>query len=217
MTKDLLFQKLIKHHRFNEPNLQKEIFSVCEYQQLTHGTSLICENQFIKWFVIILDGQVRVWQGNNEHEVTLYYLKKYETCAYSVVAIDKQYQSFVNATVSSKKATILKIPTSKMKLWKKYSSWITFINSTLVEKYEIMLKIIQSLAFRSIDEQLLATLKQFAERHQSKILTISHQSLANEIGTSREVISRKLKEFEKKEWLTLGYNRILLKKISNCD
>ena len=75
MTKHLLFQKLIEHHRFNEPNLQKEISSICEYQQLTHGTSLICENQFIKWFVIILDGQVRVWQGNHEHEVTLYYLK----------------------------------------------------------------------------------------------------------------------------------------------
>ena len=136
MTKHLLFQKLIEHHRFNEPNLQKEISSICEYQQLTHGTSLICENQFIKWFVIILDGQVRVWQGNHEHEVTLYYLKKYETCAYSVVALDKQYQSFVNATVSSKKATILKIPTSNMKLWKKYSSW---------KKYS--LKIIQSLEY----------------------------------------------------------------------
>ena len=166
MTKHLLFQKLIEHHRFNEPNLQKEISSICEYQQLTHGTSLICENQFIKWFVIILDGQVRVWQGNHEHEVTLYYLKKYETCAYSVVALDKQYQSFVNATVSSKKATILKIPTSNMKLWKKYSSWNTFINSTLVEKYEIMKKL-SSIFLASICMVFLASCSFFSDHSES--------------------------------------------------
>ena len=213
MNNHLLFQKLTKHHHFSEPILAKEMKSICEYQQLSCGATLIRENQFIKWFVIILDGQIRVWQENHEKEISLYYLKKYETCAYSVVAIEKQYQSFVNATTTSKTATILKIPTSKIKEWKRFSSWNTFINNTLTAKYEIMLKIIQSLAFRSLDDQLLIALQQFSDRQHSKKLYISHQTLANEIGISREVVSRKLKEFEKKEWLTLGYNKIYLKKI----
>lgn len=212
MNDSLLIQELIHYHRFFETSLRKDILKFGECRHLNYNATLIYEHQFVKWFVIILDGQIRVWQRNQEREISLYYLEKFETCAYSVVALEKQYQSLVNASVASKKITILKIPISKVKEWKQYPSWVRFINLTLTNKYEILLKSIQALAFKNIDRQLMFILKQFAKRSHSNSLSISHKKLANEIGTSREVISRKLKDLERKNWLKLGYKNIVLKK-----
>ncbi len=212
MNYALMIQKLINHHQFTEPLLKKELFTIGERQNLHQDTNLIYEKQFIKWFVILLSGRVRVWQGNQEREITLYYLQPFETCAYSVVAIQKQYQSLVNAKISSKRATLLKLPINKVEEWQQYPSWYKFINTTLIDKYEVLLKNIQALTLMNIEEQLIVTLQNFAKKKRSRCLLISHEFLANEIGTTREVVSRKLKKLEQQNRLQLGYKKIILKK-----
>lgn len=204
---------LIDFHNFLDSDLQSEIFSSSIIETIHKNDIVIREDQFIKWFIIVLDGKIRVWHELDNKQITLYKIGKFETCAYSIVAIEKQYQAMVNAIVVSDTATILKIPLNKLKEWKKYNSWQKFMSETLIGKYENLLGCIHKLAFKKVDERLIEFLRKVSEKTHSDIINISHNKLANEIGSTREVVSRILKGFEKKGSIELDYKKIKLKNI----
>ena len=206
-------EHLIDYHNFSDTNLQSEIISSSSTQTINKNDVVIREGQFIKWFIIVLEGKIRVWHESENKQITLYKIGKFETCAYSIVAIGKQYQAMVNAIVVSDTATILKIPLSNLKEWKKYHSWQKFMSETLIGKYENLLGCIHKLAFKKVDERLLEFLRKTSERTKSDTINISHNKLANEIGSTREVVSRTLKNFEKKGDVELEFKKIKLKKI----
>lgn len=206
-------KQLIDYHCFTDLKHQYELASFSEIDTLENNETLINEGQFIRWFIIVLEGKIRVWHELENKQITLYEIGKFETCAYSIVAIEKQYQSMVNAAVVSENAIILKIPLSSLNNWKKYNPWQKFISGTLIGKYENLLDCIQTLAFKKVDERLSDFLKKVSNRTKSEIINISHSELANEIGSTREVVSRTLKEFERKGSVELNFKKIKLKNI----
>jgi len=218
MKKQNIFEALLAYHEFVEPLLAAQLSKHSNIITLRKGSTIIKEKQYIKSFIILLEGHIRVWKERNEKEITLYYISPFETCAYSIVALEKQYQSLVNAKVISEKAMLIKIPIEKIQDWNNYPSWQKFIRNNLIDKYECILECIQNLAFKKVEERLLNYLYDFSINYQSKDINISHSKLANEIGTSREVVSRTLKYFEKKGVLKLNYKKIkIIQKINLCD
>ncbi|MGB2138601.1 MAG: Crp/Fnr family transcriptional regulator, partial [Flavobacteriales bacterium] len=208
--KEKMLTNLLSHLNINEPMLKYELARDSIIEFVPKNSQLMKQGQFVKWFTIIVTGEIRVWHQENDKEITLYKIKDSETCVYSIVAIEQNYQSMVNAT-ALKDTIIVKIPVRLMTAWKKYPLWQEFIIKTLTEKYELLLRCIKFIAFKKIDERIMILLKEISNKSQSKEVNMSHNDIAKEIGTTREVVSKSLKRQEELGEVILKFKKIKIK------
>jgi CRP/FNR family transcriptional regulator len=109
---------------------------------------------------------------------------------------------------------VLMVPLNMMEKWMgEFKSWYEFVVTTYRNRFEEVLTVLDQVAFRSMDERLEFYLKRHAENNQSKTIHLSHQEIANELNSSREVISRLLKKMEQRGLLLLNRNSIELLKL----
>jgi len=90
----------------------------------------------------------------------------------------------------------------------KYSTWKAFVMKTIRNRFNEMLKTIDQIAFQKLDERLVHYLKEKVKATASTILNLSHEQIANELATSRVVISRLLKKLENDNKILLYRNQI---------
>jgi CRP/FNR family transcriptional regulator len=93
------------------------------------------------------------------------------------------------------------------KLMRDFRSWYYFVLETYRNRFEELLSVIDNVAFKNMDERLVWYLKRQAEKYGNS-MNIKHQQIANDLNTSREVVSRLLKKMEKEGMLTLNRNLI---------
>ncbi len=154
--------------------------------------------------------KIRVWQENEDRQILLYYVTPIQTCVLSLSATFRDCKSVINAKTEIE-TTIIKIPVSLVTDWSfTYKSWSKFTSNSFISSYEDLLLSFKSLAFNKIDKRLLEYLKSESHKTQSSIIHLSHSQLAKEIGTTREVISKILKQFELDGILNLNFKRIEL-------
>ncbi|WBX74794.1 Crp/Fnr family transcriptional regulator [Tenacibaculum pacificus] len=171
------------------------------------GDFIIKKNQYIKVLKIVLKGKVRVFQENEEREILIYYLSDMETCTLSLSACFEDCNSTVNAIIEED-CTILNIPVRFVKDWNfKYKSWNVFTTNTFRYSYNHLINQYSNLAFQPLKDRLFDYLISKAD---GAVIRKSHQELARELGTTREVISRLLKTLEKNNRLHLGQKEIII-------
>lgn len=163
----------------------------------------------IKDIPVVTGGMVKVFRDDNEdHELLLYYLEPGEACASSLICAAGARKSKIRA-VAMEPSTILALPIDKMDEWvKKYPSWYKFVLQAYQDKFEELLYTVDSIAFSHMDVRLDRHLQQLAHAKNSHLLDITHQQLAQELGTRREVVSRLLKVMENDGKLKLGRNQV---------
>lgn len=202
-----MLNNFIKQLRITEPELQDELR---EHSNITHhkkGDFIIKKNEYIKVLKIVLQGKVRVYQENEAREILIYYLKNMETCTLSLSACFEDCKSNVNAIVEED-CDILNIPVRFVKDWNfKYKSWNTFTTKTFRESYNHLINQYSNLAFQPLKDRLFDYL---VSKAINSVVKKSHQQLARELGTTREVVSRLLKKLEKNNKLHLGQKEILI-------
>ena len=93
---------------------------------------------------------------------------------------------------------------------KEYPEWLDYIFRLYHKRFEELLEIINAIAFKKVDERLLLLLQKKAELTNSNQISITHEQLANELGTARVVVSRLLKQLEESGKVQLGRNKIIL-------
>ena len=93
---------------------------------------------------------------------------------------------------------------------KKYPSWHHFVFDTFSNRFNEVLEVLENVVFHNMDERLVRYLTDKATAINSSTLYISHQEIADDLATSREVISRLLKQLEKKEYLQLSRGQVKL-------
>ena len=169
-------------------------------------------NSYIRAIPIVLSGSLRVMRQDEEgKEILLYYIKPGESCIMSFLAGIHEDTSKIVA-VAEEETEVLMIPIAKASEWiKTYPEWTDFIFRTYHQRFEELLSVIDAVAFQQLDDRIIQLLKKKAAIYRSKEITITHQQLAEELGTTREVISRLLKQMEKREIITLSRNRISLR------
>ena len=179
-----------------EKELQEEIYKNCSILTFAKGETIVREGEYVKVLPIVLSGHIRVFQTKEDREILLYYVDPSQTCMMSLSACFYNNQSPSQAVAVSE-TEILAIPTRFITEWqKKYTSWNSFVIKTFRNRYDELLETFESVAFSHIDERVLQYLKQRKANQNSAIIKISHQQLAYELGTTRVVISRILKQFE---------------------
>lgn len=172
------------------------------------GDILIDIGSYIKSMPLIINGAIKIFRvDEDENELLLYFLQKGDTCALTMTCCIGQTTSEIKAVAETDTELIL-IPVGKMEEWLKYKTWRDFVFESYNSRLYEMLDAIDSLAFMDMRERLFKYLRNKAIVSKSKMLEISHQDIAYELNTSRVVISRLLKQYEKEDKIVMHRNRL---------
>ena len=197
------------------PSFEKELLAALEEHSLQRtflvDEPLIRTGQHFKSTLLIVSGLVKVYREDYQgSEFFMYYLQPGEACALSMVCATKSETSQVMAK-AVKNTEVLSIPLQYMDQWmSRYKSWYHFVLENYRTRFEELLRTIDHVAFRAMDERLEFYLKEHRDTLKSDTLEISHQRIADELNSSREVISRLLKKMEQLGKLKLHRNSIEL-------
>jgi CRP/FNR family transcriptional regulator len=205
--------KIIRQHFpvFDQLNLVEELADNCMLLQLQANAEILHENIYINTIPLVIEGTVKVSRiDNNGREVFLYYIKEGQSCAMTLTSFLRQEKSKVRAK-TMEPSKLLTIPSNIVyNLNKKYPSWQQFVINTFSQRFEEMIQTIEGVVFSNMQERIINHLKKRAENQQSNAIIISHQEIATDLATSREVISRLLKQIEKEGLIRLSRNKIEL-------
>lgn len=175
------------------------------------GSVILNENAHIRAIPIVTKGSMKVIRTEEDgREILLYYIKAGESCIMSFLGGMHNETSKVKAEVEED-AEILFLPIDKVSLFiKEYPQWLDYIFRLYHKRFEELLEIVNAIAFKKVDERLLNLLHKKAALTDNKIIAITHEQLANELGTARVVVSRLLKQLEDQGTVKLGRNKITL-------
>jgi CRP/FNR family transcriptional regulator len=173
------------------------------------GDIIMRTGQYIKNTILVTKGSIKVYREDDDGgEFFMYYLQPGQACALSMVCAAKNEKSQIMAKVVED-AEVIMVPLSMMDKWMmQHRSWYEFVIGTYRNRFEEVLEVIDSIAFRAMDERLEFYLKRQAEACGCKELKLSHHEIASDLNTSREVISRLLKKMEQRGLVILHRNQI---------
>ncbi len=199
-----------RFHEF-EPRLIEEIEKVGTLKKLEAGEELMRPGMFVRSIPIILSGSLKIMrQDDKGHETFLYFLTKGDTCAMSLTCCTANRPSTVRA-VAEEATEMMLVPVEKLDYWMGlYPSWKNFVFQAYQRRFDDMLEAVDSLAFRKMDERIWRLLKKKAGLQEKRYVYATHQELADELNTSREVVTRLLKKLEGLDKIKTHRNRIEL-------
>jgi CRP/FNR family transcriptional regulator len=146
----------------------------------------------------------------NGNELLLYFIETGESCIMSFLGGIHHEKSKVQA-IAEEKTEILLVPVEKvLQFIKDYPQWLDYIFKLYHKRFEELLEVVNAVAFTKVDERLMHLLRKKAALSQNATIQVTHEQLANELGTARAVVSRLLKQSEQAGLLKLGRNRIML-------
>ena len=177
--------------------------------EFKEGAMLMRSGQYFKNSLIILEGRVKLYrEGEEGEEFFLYYLEKGNACALSMICATKNETSAIKAKAMSP-VKALAIPIQYMDgLMKDHRQWYYFVLETYRSRFSELLEVIDHVVFHSMDEKLVFYLQRQFETFGSNRITVTHQEIADDLNSSREVISRLLKKLESMKKISISRNEI---------
>lgn len=194
-----------------EPELLVELQNKAQHISVKEGDIILDIGQTVRVIPIVLSGTLKISRiDDNGNELLLYYVNPKESCAMSFTCCMQQFPSEIKAEAEDD-VEFLAIPIATMDEWMmKYATWKSFVMNTIRSRFNELLKTIDQLAFQKLDERLIHYLKEKSKATGSLLINLSHEQIANEMASSREVISRLLKRLENDKKLLLYRNQIKL-------
>lgn len=195
----------------SSPGLVEKLYKYGIQKHYEAGSIILNENAHIRSIPIVTRGTLRVFRKEEDgREILLYYIRAGESCIMSFLGGLHNETSKVRAEAEDD-AEILFLPVDKVSLFiREYPQWLDYIFRLYHRRFEELLEIVNAIAFKKVDERLLALLQKKSELTRSQTLSITHEQLANELGTARVVVSRLLKQLEENGMVRLGRNKIFL-------
>ena len=209
MTRDILRKAL---PNLTDPKLLERLMEKGQFLAFEPGKTLMEPGQFVRAVPLVLEGSIKIMRMDEEgKELFLYYLEAGETCALSLTCCAAARPSEIKAVVEEK-VTVLFVPIQvHEQLTDEFKQWKDFVSSTYQHRFQEMLTVLDAIAFKRMDERLMNYIVTKMKQLKTNELHTTHQEVANELGTAREVISRLLKQLEKKKWIELGRNVIYIR------
>ena len=206
MNNDLLQQKF--SHSLDE-DLITEISNKGILKTFKKDDIIIDIDQTLNFIPLLLTGDIKIIREDRDgNELLIYFLEAGETCTMSLTCCLGTTKSKIRA-VAEKDSSLVMIPVQNMQTWfHNNESWRNFILQSYQIRFDEMLQAIDSLAFMKMDERLYKYLKNMAMVDESKTISIKHQEIAEDLNTSRVVVSRLLKKLENESKIKLGRNKI---------
>ena len=193
------------------PEISEKLSEFGISKTFAEGDIILNENAYIKAIPIVTKGSIRVMRADEDgREILLYYIKAGESCIMSFLGGIHHDTSKVKA-IAEEETEILFIPIDKVSLLiKEYPEWLDYIFRLYHKRFEELLEVVNAVAFKKMDERLLNFIKMKCELTNSHTLYVTHEQIANELGTVRVVVSRLLKQMEDEKLVKLGRNKVTL-------
>ena len=193
------------------PEINEKLIDYGFTKTFAEGDVILNENAYIKAIPIVMSGSIRVMRtDDDDREILLYYIKSGESCIMSFLGGMHHDTSKVKA-IAEEPTEILFVPIDKVNiLIKDYPEWLDYIFRLYHKRFEELLDVVNAIAFKKLDERLLDFIKKKCQINDNNTLVITHEHIANELGTARVVVSRLLKQMEQEGLVTLGRNKIIL-------
>ena len=203
-------EKLQLHfgYLFDE-NLIESILKVGQIKRLRKDDIIIDIGQELNYIPLLIKGNIKVLREDEAgHELLIYVLETGDTCAMSLTCCLSKSKSKIRA-IADKDSTVIMIPVAYMSDWfHNNESWRNFILESYQIRFNEMLETIDTLAFMKMDERLLKYLKNKVMLHDNSTLDTKHQDIAEDLHTSRVVVSRLLKQLENENKIKISRNKI---------
>jgi CRP/FNR family transcriptional regulator, anaerobic regulatory protein len=195
-------------HNF-EPGLLQEMELKGKVISAKENDVIIDIGQTVRSIPVLLRGALKITRVDDQGKVLLlYYVNANESCAMTFTCCMQQYPSEIKA-IAETNVEYLAVPVSVMEEWlSKYPTWKSFVMKTIRSRFNELLNAIDQLAFQKLDERLVHYLKEKTKSTGSTLINLSHEQIAGEMASSREVISRLLKKLENEGKVLLYRNQI---------
>jgi CRP/FNR family transcriptional regulator len=198
-----------KRFPFFESGLRSAIIESGVLREFAAQEELIREDQYIRSFPIVISGMIKVSRTDDSgNELLLYYLRPGEVCTVSLICCMDRTKSRVKASTEEETMAIL-VPVELLDSWMSmFQTWKEYVMRSMQMRFDELLNALDSIAFLKMDERLEKFFKDRFRSTGSKIFEGSHQEVALALNSSREVISRLLKQMEKNGLIRLSRGRI---------
>ncbi|HKK10854.1 MAG TPA: Crp/Fnr family transcriptional regulator [Bacteroidales bacterium] len=173
------------------------------FKDLPTDTVILEEQSYIKEVPIVVEGRIKVRKMDESgREIILYHINPGESCILSITSCINNKPSNAEA-ITETETKIIAIAAKEVTEWMdEYKSWRAFVMKLYYSRLDELLSLVDNIAFKQIDFRLYEKLKTY-QQSQGNEIKITHQQLAYELGTAREVVSRLLKQLEKKNLIHL--------------
>lgn len=196
-----------------EHGLMEKIAATGSVRVYNRDEVIMQSGRYIKFTLLVVDGLVKLYRENDEgKEYFIYYLEPGDACALSLICAARNQQSQITA-IAQEETTAILIPLEIMdELMRDYRTWYYFVLQTYRTRFEELLNVIDDIAFKNMDARLESYLSDQFRDMKTNLLQITHQQIANDLNSTREVISRLLKKMEQNGKIKLHRNAIEMAK-----
>ena len=186
----------------SDSRIKKEFMDYSYYIQIPSGRVIFSEGDEVNGIALLISGAVRVYkESQTGREITLYRFGEGESCVITANAILHQ-QDFPATARVEQDAEAVMVPANTFSDWvRRYEPWREFVFALVSQRLYRVMEIVEEIAFQRMDRRVAAFLVERSQRQNP--IPVTHQEIANEIGSSREVISRLLEDFSKRGLVSL--------------
>lgn len=182
-SKELLYE--IEKHAI------QRVFKTNEY--------IVKQGDFIKYLPILREGCIKVFCNEDTIDFLLYFIESGESCIYSFAHVNNEKQAEFSA-ITELDSELLLLPIDRVRLWiKKFPSLNTIVLNNYKKHYSDLLNTTKQIICYNLEDRLIDYLKTKSKIESSQTLNISHQDIASNLGTSREVISRLMQKLNARQ------------------
>jgi CRP/FNR family transcriptional regulator len=194
-----------------DPSLRTALQEQSQSITLSPEAFICMEGTMCAHLALVLDGQARVYKSGAEgREITLYRVHPGESCILTTSCIlsDRPFPAFA---VAETELTARLVPAPTVKQWmERHVAWREYVFDLLARRLDAVIGTLEEVAFRRLDARLAATLLDAHAAAEGDTIRTTHEQLAADLGSAREVISRLLKHFEQDDVVSLARGAITI-------
>lgn len=193
-----------------EAGLIEEMCQFGEIRNFSEDEMIIDIGYPVTHMPVVISGSLKIMTEDSEgNELLLYYLEIGDTCAVTLNCCNKKNSKSNIRAITESQSRLIFIPIGKMEEWMvRYKSWRNFVLESYNSRLNEMLSALDNLAFNNMEERLIKYLKEKVWVNKSPTLNITHYQIANDLHSSRVVISRLMKKLEQNKLLKQHRNKL---------
>jgi CRP/FNR family transcriptional regulator len=192
-----------------DPTLLRKLADENDVKILPAGEVVLNFQAYIKSIPVVLRGHIKVvGEDDLGNEILLYYIKPGESCVMAILGAMTGTASKIKAVTIEETEIIFIRPEKAAKLIKEYPAWAEYIFRLYQSRFEELLQVVTNVSFKKTDDRIVDLLREKAKIFGSRVINITHQQIAEEIGSTREVVTRILKKLEQEDVLRTGRGKI---------
>jgi CRP/FNR family transcriptional regulator, anaerobic regulatory protein len=195
------------------PSTIARMVAAAEYRQMAAGDQLFSPDTPCGGFPLLLEGRVRVVrEAPNGRSITLYTVEAGEICIASAQAMFHRPGLVANGYAETAVSVLVLSPETVDALLASEADFRKFFFGLISERLSDLMLAVEAIAFLKLDQRLARLLVERGPR-----LAMTHQAIADQLGVAREMVSRVMRSFSERGWISQSREAIEVVDVAALD